>query len=90
MYNQERAINLNKETNRYYAGNRYRLIHLVKDSNWRTLKNISSELDIGETSASALLRQLRQSKYGSHTVNLRKNNGGIEYQVILNAEQTDI
>ena len=84
MYNQERAINLNKETNRYYAGNRYRLINLVKDSIWRTLKDISKELDIGETSASALLRQLRQSKYGSHAVNLRKNKGSIEYQVILN------
>ena len=80
----EIAVNLNQETNRYYHGNRYKVIQLVKDSEWRTLKNISTELSIGETSASALLRQLRQTKYGSHTVNLRKNNGEIEYQVILN------
>jgi len=56
---------------------------LMSDGEWRTLRDISEELNYPEASVSAQLRHLRKKRFGSHTVERRYVGGGLyEYKVL--------
>ena len=63
---------------------------LVIDGAWRTLQEIADELDIPSQSASARLRDLRKSRFGSHRVERRRRGEGkrglFEYRVSRETE----
>jgi|TARA_R110002167_G_scaffold16656_1_gene64720 hypothetical protein len=66
---------------------------LMKDSKWRTLKEISLKTGSPEASASALLRDFRKAKYGMHIVDRRikgtRTSGLWEYKLTENiADET--
>lgn len=60
----------------------------MSDGEFKTLGQISTATGAPEPSASALLRDMRKERFGSHTVNRRyKGNGLYEYQLVINKEQ---
>lgn len=73
------------------SGQLARVYNCMRDGEWRTLNEIKSYMLIdSEAGISARLRDLRKSKWGSHTVNRRRredSNGLFEYQLIVNKEQ---
>ena len=73
------------------AGQLEKVYTLMKDGKWRTLSQIATATGCIETSASSRMRDFRKSRFGGHTVNMRKVEGttGLhEFQLILN-ERTD-
>jgi hypothetical protein len=68
---------------------------LMQDGEWRTLREIASELyqnigHVSEAGVSARLRDLRKDKFGGHTVERRRVdgcNGLWQYRVIVAGEQ---
>lgn len=62
-----------------------RVFHVMKDSKWRTLKQISTLTKDPEPSVSARLRDLRKRKFGSFLVQRRKSDnfklGVFEYSL---------
>jgi hypothetical protein len=65
---------------------------LMRDSSWRTLEEISSQMGIPASTASisARLRDFRKEKFGRHTVNRRLRDGKkglFEYQLITNTSE---
>ena len=65
---------------------------LMYDGTWRTLREISDTLGIPEASASARLRDLRKTRFGSHCVERRRRGeekrGLFEYRVTDRSEPT--
>ena len=65
-----------------------RIFNLMKDTQWRTLREIESETGDPQASISAQLRHLRKDRFGHHSVNRRRrgnrSNGLYEYQLIKN------
>ena len=63
---------------------------LMNDGAWRTLREIADELEIPEASASARLRDLRKTRFGSHRVERQRRveakRGIFEYRVISGTE----
>lgn len=60
-----------------------RVLTLMRDGEWRTLATIASECGTSEAGASARLRDLRKERFGSHTVERRRVDGGLwEYRVV--------
>lgn len=60
-----------------------RIVNLMQDGDWRTLRQISDEADAPEASVSAQLRHLRKPRFGGHQVAKRYlGNGLYEYRVI--------
>ena len=59
---------------------------LMKDANWRTLREIAQLTGCPEASISARLRDFRKKKFGGHSVDRRRRgiwiDGIWEYQVI--------
>ena len=59
---------------------------MLKEKNWFTLKEISSNLNFPEASVSAQLRHLRKPRFGSYVVERRrtgnKSRGLFEYRVL--------
>ncbi len=72
---------------------RDKVYSLMKDSKWRTLKEISLKLEVPETSVSAYLRDFRKTKFGLHTVDRRargKRTYGLwEYKLTENISYED-
>ena len=68
-----------------------RIIHLMRDSAWRTLYEISNLTGDPQASISAQLRHLRKKRFGSHQINKRrkgKDSCGLwEYQLIWNVNE---
>jgi len=63
-----------------------RVFNLMSDNEWRTLEEISYETGGSQASVSARLRDLRKSKFGNHTINRRRLNGGLfQYQLKENS-----
>lgn len=63
-----------------------RIFDLMRDGQWRTLRQIASATKCLETSASTRLRDLRKPRFGGHKVELRHVPGypGLfEYRLIL-------
>ena len=59
-----------------------RVFELMRDENWRTLREISDATGDPEASVSARLRDFRKPHLGGCTVNRRRRNGGLhEYQL---------
>lgn len=62
-----------------------KVYRFMSDNNWHTLTEISKATGTPEASASALLRDFRKAKNGSHTVNRRRRGdpkqGLFEYQL---------
>ncbi len=54
----------------------HRVYRLMSDHQWRTLAEIQREVGGSEAGVSARLRDLRKSKFGSHTVSRRRRGGG--------------
>ena len=86
--NEEYILNKTTDTNYRYFGNRKMILDLMKDNTPRTLKEIEEETGIGQTTASAILRQFRLEKYGSHTVNTKDHIDGTQYQLVINNEHS--
>jgi|TARA_R100000654_G_scaffold40504_1_gene66501 predicted HTH transcriptional regulator len=82
--NEEYILNKTTDTNYRYFGNRKMILDLMKDNTPRTLKEIEEETGIGQTTASAILRQFRLEKYGSHTLSLTPSVDGNKYLLVLN------
>ncbi len=65
-----------------------RLINLMIDNVWRTLREISNAIRAPEASVSASLRMLRRKSFGAHKVDKRRRgnprDGIWEYRVIWN------
>ncbi len=65
-----------------------RVFELMKDAQWRTLQEIADVIHAPTQSVGARLRQLREERCGSHTVNRRRKgegrNGLFEYQLVTN------
>jgi hypothetical protein len=60
---------------------------LMKDSRWRTLKDISVKVGCPETSVSARLRDFRKRKFGNHTVERQYVRRGLfKYRLIPNED----
>lgn len=61
-----------------------RVYLVMKDSEWRTLSEISSYTGDPEASISARLRDLRKARFGSFVVERRRRNenGWYEYRVL--------
>jgi hypothetical protein len=64
---------------------------LMFDRQWRTLDEISGKTGDPPSSVSARLRDLRKSKFGSHTVERQphgdRHAGLFEYRVVINKKE---
>jgi hypothetical protein len=62
----------------------------MKDSQWRTLREIEEITGDPQASISAQLRHLRKLRFGLHTVNKQprgdRESGLFEYQLIINTD----
>lgn len=64
-----------------------RVLELMKDEKWRTLRQIAELINAPEASISAQLRHLRKPRFGGHSVNRNYiDNGLYEYQLVLNKD----
>lgn len=62
-----------------------RVKSVMQDGRWRTLDELRATCGGSEASISARLRDLRKTRFGSHTINRRRVAGGLyEYRLILN------
>ena len=72
---------------RRLTGQIERIFALMRDGQWRTLREIAAETGDGEASISAQLRHLTREKHGGHTKDRRRRgeSGGLwEYKIIPN------
>lgn len=57
---------------------------LMLDGRWRGLEEIAEAVGGSEAGVSARLRDLRKSRFGGHTVERRRVDGGLfEYRVLI-------
>ena len=64
-----------------------RIFNLMRDGEWRTLREIAAVTGDPESSVSAQLRHLRKPRFGEHMVERRKRGPGgglFEYRVVVN------
>jgi hypothetical protein len=75
---------LNKQMKKVYL--------VMKDGEWRTLFELSSETGSPEASVSARLRDLRKVKFGAFNVERRRiaESGLYEYRVCPKSESVDL
>ena len=70
-----------------------RVLAVMGDGTWRTLREIAAVIADPEASISARLRDLRKERFGAFTVNRRRRGEGkrglFEYQVVWPNEQRD-
>jgi len=52
-----------------------RVLEVLQDGRWHTLRQIAGELEIPEQSVSARIRDLRKPHFGRHTIERRKISG---------------
>lgn len=63
-------------------GQQLRIWELMRDKNWRTLRDIAAATGDPEASISAQLRHLRKERFGSHTIERRHLGAGLfEYRM---------
>lgn len=66
------------------TGQILRVFDLMKDQQWRTLREIAAATGDPESSISAQLRHLRKERFGSHTVEREHVGGGLfRYRLIV-------
>lgn len=67
------------------TGQMKRIYDLMKDGNYRTLKQISTLTGDPEASISAQLRNFRKARFGAHQVNRKRIGDGVyAYQLLPN------
>lgn len=60
-----------------------RVWELMRDGKWRTLGEITAVVGGSEAGVSARIRDFRKDRFGGHTVDRRRIDGGLyEYRVI--------
>ena len=59
------------------TGHLQKVLALMSDGRWRTLDDIAGRVGCSEASASARLRDLRKPRFGSHTVERQRIEGGL-------------
>lgn len=68
-------------------GQMLRVFELMKDGQWRTLREIASATGDPESSISAQVRHLRKPRFGSHVVEKRNRGdravGLFEYRLVV-------
>lgn len=64
-----------------------RVFALMRDGEWRTLRDIAEGLGYPESSVSAQLRHMRKARFGAHTVERRYVRDGLyEYRLLVNRD----
>ena len=67
-----------------------RIFNVVKDGNWRSLKDIANLANAPQASVSAQLRHLRKPRFGSYTVEKKYVTDGLyRYRVDANSGSVD-
>ena len=67
------------------TGQMEKIFNLMKDGNWRTLKQIATLTYAPEASVSAQLRNFRKPRFGAHKVNRKRvSKGTYAYQLEVN------
>src|SRR5215813_5548728 len=73
------------------AGQLARVLNLMRDGRWRSLREIAEAVHGSEAGVSARLRDLRKKDFGQHTVNRRargkRDKGHFEYQLIPRSQR---
>lgn len=65
-----------------------RVFNLMRDAQWRTLREIEAATGDPAASVSAQLRHLRKKRFGSHTVEREHRGEGLyAYRLIVNSKQ---
>lgn len=65
------------------TGQLLRIFNLMHDRRWRTYEEIAAVTKDPITSISAQLRHLRKPRFGKHTVERRRRDGGLwEYRLL--------
>ena len=67
------------------TGQLKRVYDVMQDGQWHTLKDLAAKSNASEASASARLRDMRKDKFGGHTVDRKRNDGGL-FQYRLKVE----
>ena len=71
-------------------GQLLRVWDVMKDGQWRTLREIANKTNDPEASISAQLRHLRKERFGSHHIEREHiNNGLYRYRLIINTQEKD-
>lgn len=66
------------------TGQLHAVMALMKDGEFRTLRQIADQVNGSEAGVSARLRDLRKPRFGGHTVNRQRVDGGLfSYQLVL-------
>lgn len=69
------------------TGQMEKIYDLMKDGQWRTLRQIATITEAPEASVSAQLRNFRKPRFGAHRVNRKRVQGGLyAYQLELNRD----
>jgi len=64
------------------TGQLHRVLAVMRDGRWRTLREIAALVRGSEAGVSARLRDLRKARFGAHVVERRRRFGGLfEYRV---------
>lgn len=64
-----------------------RVFNLMRDGQWRSLGTLAAVLSTSESGVSARLRDFRKARFGSHTVERRRVDGGLfEYRLLPNGD----
>lgn len=67
-----------------------RILNLMSDGNWRTLREISQATGDPEASASAQLRHARKKRFGGHTVEREHVGDGLyRYRLLTTTPSRD-
>jgi hypothetical protein len=70
-------------------GQLLRIWDVMKDGQWRTLREIANKTNDPEASISAQLRHLRKERFGSHQIEREHiTNGLYRYRLIVNTDNT--
>lgn len=79
---------LNDQDNHRLTTQYDNIFNYMKDGVYRSLYQISKNLDYPESSVSAQLRHMRKPRFGSHTINRKRiktpTGGTYMYQLIIN------
>lgn len=69
----------------------FRVVALMEDGQWRTLKQVAFAVDGSEASVSARLRDLRKPQFGNHKVEkMRVADGLWVYRLIMNSTNSGV
>lgn len=62
-------------------GMRSDVLYLLSDGGWWTLAELADELDAGEATVGARVRDLRKQQFGGHVIRTRRAGNETRYQL---------